>query len=46
MFARVTIRVTDVAASARSYDSVLATPGVERAGDAPTERFGHVAEIV
>jgi catechol 2,3-dioxygenase-like lactoylglutathione lyase family enzyme len=35
MFARVTIRATDVAASARFYDTVLATLGVERAGDDP-----------
>jgi catechol 2,3-dioxygenase-like lactoylglutathione lyase family enzyme len=35
MFARVTIRATDVAASARFYDTVLATLGVERASDDP-----------
>ena len=35
MFARVTIRATDVDASARFYDTVLATLGHERTGDGP-----------
>jgi catechol 2,3-dioxygenase-like lactoylglutathione lyase family enzyme len=35
MFKRVTLRATDVAASARFYDTVLATLGVVRTGDEP-----------
>ncbi len=35
MFERVTIRVTDVAASERFYDTVLATLGRERTAGGP-----------
>jgi len=35
VFERVTLRATDVAASTRFYDTVLATLGVERAGEDP-----------